>query len=690
LKSKTRHRPASAEHMRLEIIAANLRYGDAAAPLRVRAYAQVVAKVLLAEEPGTPLKLEKIRQRCRELLVTATPTRESVQTALEFLIAQRQVDEIEGGRYRMRAGAWKELSAQVTVQSHQVDHAITRHFPLDVDADLLRKWFDLTGVRLFTTYGDRWVAATARGRKPDVSSANVEAVAIGAARELGLADEAGLLAEQFRDFIRSDNPEDNMLLWHFGRAMFAARLMAADLAADPISVHELAGSILVIDTNVLLALAVEPPDMMPALDGLARALSTLDVRLVYSPQSLEEYERIVDVWRGETLSHFDRYGYGVLREAADDHVQAAIRHACASEEHFETFYDQLSQVPTALGSLPIGSLADADLEAAAEAGAADSTLIQEIRGAWSAQRSGQKRLAAARHDAAVTALGRAARACGHRCWIVTNDRTMQRLAASWAGGSDAPLWLTLDTLLQVLAVEQEGSDMDATVFAPLLAQLISNDVQACRYQYELSDIQTLEEIITGAEDLPPQDVQTIARRIHARRMAGASRTDFELKLEINRVYQKVRNRIGRDLQEAQQNERQARRLAYELEERNRQLEADARERRISDRARELNTQLCVAARGRKWREVLIWSVCVYGVAGAALGLWYWAAPGTAANDAIGLAATLCTPLLAVVAALWRSIVPRYRAAIAEAPARARVIAETEEVPGNALTRPHNV
>jgi hypothetical protein len=665
--------------VRLEIIAANLRYGDTAAPLRVRAYAQVVAKVLLAEERGTALKLEKIRQRCRELLITATPTRESVQTALNFLIEQHQVNEVDGGRYRLTTQAWNALSTQVVVQGHQVEEAIARHFPLDVSAAILREWFELTAVRFFSAYGDRWVAATARGRKPEVTSANVEGVAIEAARQLGLSDEAGLLAEQFRDFIRSDNPEDNTLLWHFGRATFAARLMAADLASDPISTRELAGGLLIIDTNVLLALAVETPDMMPALNGLARALSTLDVRLVYSKQSLEEYERIVDVWRGETLSHLDRYGYGVVRDAGDDHVQAAIRRACAAKDHFETFYDELARVPNQLGTLRIEPLEDTELEAAAEAGAADGSLVQRIRDAWSAQRSGSKRLAAARHDAALTAMGRASRTRGQPCWVVTSDRTMQRLAASWAGGTDAPLWITLDTLLQVLAVEQEGSNMDATVFAPLLAQLISHDVQACRYQYELTDIQTLEEIITGAEDLPPQDVQTIARRIHARRMGGAARTDPELKLEINRVYQNVRNRIGRDLQEAQENERKTRRWAANLEEQNRQLEAEARERRIEDRTQELTDTFISAARRRTWRAALVWSVCAYGMVGAALALWYWAAPGTAPHDTIGLAAALGTPVISTVGILWTRILPRYRAAVAAAPERAQAIAEDEEV-----------
>jgi hypothetical protein len=664
--------------MRLEIVAANLRYGDAAAPLRVRAYAQVAAKVLLAEEAGVALKLEKIRLRCRALLLTATPTRENVQTALEFLIDQGQVEEMEGGRYRLRTRARAQLTAQVTGQRNQIENAIERHFPLDVEPDLLRKWFELTGVRFFGAYGDRWVAATARVRKQDVPSANVEAIAMDAARELGLTDEAGLLAEQFRDFIRSDNPEDNTLLWHFGRAMFAARLMAADLAADPISVHELADSMLVLDTNVLLALAVEAPEVMPALNGLARTLANLDVRLVFSAHSLDEYGRIVEVWRGETLGHLDRHGYALVRDAGDDHVQAAIRRACASPEHFETFYDELARVPRALGTLPIHPLNDAALQEASEAGAEDEQLVQQIQDAWSAQRSRNKKLAAARHDAALTALGRAARARQQGCWIITGDRTMQRLAARWAGGAEAPLWITLDTLLQVLAVEQEGSGMDATVFAPLLAQLISNDVQACRYQYELADVQTLEEIITGAEDLPPEDVQTIARRIHARRMAGASRTDWELKLEIQRVYQKVRNRIGRDLQEAQDNERKVRRLADELEERNRRLEAEARERRIEDRTKKLVAEFQKAARQRGWQEALVWSVLLYGAVGVALVLWDWAAPGTAPHDSIGLAAALGAPLLAVGSRLWTRIIPNYRESVAQAPARARTEAESEE------------
>lgn len=236
---------------RAELLAANLRYGVTSEPLRARAYAHVVAKVLLTEDEGNGLKLDRIRKGCRALLGSGLPSRDAIKLALDLLLKHGLVVR-RGQSYALDGKARQELVSQITRRRAQVAACLRRHFPGDLDQEALRSWFEDVAVRFFGEYGDRWVAATAR-RRPiepprhvDLRSAVEEA-----SQRHGLRSRLEDLSKGFIEFIRSGDPEDNELLWHYGRSMFSARLMAADLAADPISARELRGATLVLDTNIL-------------------------------------------------------------------------------------------------------------------------------------------------------------------------------------------------------------------------------------------------------------------------------------------------------------------------------------------------------------------------------------------------------------------------------------------------------
>ena len=113
-----------------------------------------------------------------------------------------------------------------------------RHFSRDFEENVLRRWFEATAVAFFTQYGDKWVASATKMSVLRMAPAQLEEIVKKTAKAHGLEGSIETLTLGFRNFIRSQGPEDINLKWHYGRAMFAARLMAADLAADPISFKE--------------------------------------------------------------------------------------------------------------------------------------------------------------------------------------------------------------------------------------------------------------------------------------------------------------------------------------------------------------------------------------------------------------------------------------------------------------------
>lgn len=668
------------EYTRQEILASNLRYGSVAQPLRIRAYAQVVLKVLLSGPDGSTVTIEQIRKQCGEILGRPALARGRVELALQFL-GQEGLVEQNGKRVRLRRRARDDFRDQISGRRSTVEAVLDRHFPGEIERPLLREWFDRTGVRFFSIFGDRWVASVARS-DVDVRTAkiNLEEIATSAAREVGLDHFAAALAWGFREFIRSSDAEENTLLWHLGRAMFAARLMAADLASDPISTKELRGSHLLLDTNVLLSIAVEQQEHRAALQGLARALEDLEVTPEFIYETREEYQGVVGRWREQTLAKLDRFGSDVVRGADDAHIRAAGERCCVHREDFERFFDQLYDLPKAIEGVRIVPLDDEDVAASARAAANDPQLLMTIQDVWQENRPYSKTESAARHDAALTGVARKYRVDGERCWVLSTDRTMQTLAGRWARPTGDPLWMTLDTILQILAVEEEGSGLDATAFAPLLSQLVSNEVETCTFAYKLSDVQWLDEMIRDVDALPAADVQALARKIHYARVQGAGRESGELRLLVERELQTAKSRLGAELNQSRANEAAARRDVERAEGETRSMaarNAALNEQLVHERAQNIEPRLLRDHKQALWRAVFVWLSMTAVVAFAALVVLDAALPGANLDSQVQLVLAVAAPVLVTASRFATKIWPRYKEQVRQVPEEAKRRASEE-------------
>lgn len=149
------------DFLREEVVASYLRYGAVAQPLRSRAYAQLVAKVLLLDVTGNYLSVEKLRGLVSSLVGGATPSREDVEAALTLLAGQEAAED-RNKKWRLRRKARDVLVAQVGARRDRVSSVLRRHFPGDIEPAVLHRWFDATCVEFFRYYGDRWVHAVTR------------------------------------------------------------------------------------------------------------------------------------------------------------------------------------------------------------------------------------------------------------------------------------------------------------------------------------------------------------------------------------------------------------------------------------------------------------------------------------------------------------------------------------------------
>lgn len=324
-----------------EVLAAHLRYGAVAEPLRLRAYGQIAAKVLL--QNPRPHTLKEVREGLAALTGAGKPTRQDVAEALGFL-KDIKVVRVRSGRpdrYELYARARRSLESQVESRRDRLAAVLERNFPGDIPREILRSWFEDASNAFFAQYGDLWVASVAAREPLRRRQFEIPELLTPVIERHGLQDHTSNLLTGFRRFLGSDSSVDHEHLWSLGLAMFAARLVASGVRTDPITTSEIRDSTVILDTNVLLVIALETHRHASSMAALGHVLKRLSCRLVYVHATLDEYNRVVERWAEEAqkaLSTFDPY---VVRRSKDEYMRTAAARGCLLPHDYANFFQEL-------------------------------------------------------------------------------------------------------------------------------------------------------------------------------------------------------------------------------------------------------------------------------------------------------------------------------------------------------------
>ena len=420
---------------REQVVAAHLRYSAVAEPLRTRAHAQLLAKVLYLGGERAYLTMSEMRDGFAELTGGARPSRKDTQAALQYLEAAGLIRDKGRSHFGLRPTEHRRLGRQVDAQADLVDRCLAQHFPGEIDRETLTTWFNRVSISCFERFADRWVASVVGQTGFDTEVyASVRNVAEESAVSLGIESPVDDLAGGFVRFLRSNEHEDHQLLQSMAFRAFAARLVAADEGPDPVSTAELRDATWLLDTNILVTIALEGVAHGDPLEALGQAMSMIGSKLVYLHPTLAEYRGVVDRWRDQTLIALDRFGIGPIRESSDPFLKIAIARHCYSPDDFRRFFDELRRPPRSIENrIAVELVDDLDVAQVATKGEENEADVLRIRSYWSERRSRPKPLLAARHDAALSEVVRHWRSSNKRCFVLTTDRTMADLAARLQG-----------------------------------------------------------------------------------------------------------------------------------------------------------------------------------------------------------------------------------------------------------------
>jgi hypothetical protein len=637
-----------------DLLTVKLKYHSSAKPFKTLAFAQLIAKILFLH--GGPLSQKRIRAQAATALGVHSVSKQLIHEGVTFLRSEGKITGTESG-WSLTDASRQSIESDSNAWKKEVNDVLSRHFLSTVDESILHAWFTEASASLFSHFGDDWVASASRSKKhnpppPKKLSELVDP----ATKKHGLSEHRDSLRDGYLNFLASEHTEDHHCLMGLGFAMFSARLVAADVGVDPLTIQEFRGARILLDTNLILALVVGDRRLIRAVRSLAVALGRIDARLMYIRPTKDEYERAVKFKRQTIIEivSTNLFEESVLSAAGDDFIETARSRGCKTREDYDRFFDQLAEIPGELApGQPLPLHEDERVAAAVNKAERDTALMNAIQRLCLSMRPEalrkEKGQGSLKHDSALIHVTEMERELGDHCWVLSLDKSLQACSSKRAGPHQLPTVLSVDALIEILAVDGAGPLTNSSDFAPLLGQMIVSQCEPPRSAFRIEDLRWMTTMKESLEDLPPEVHREMAVVVAKARVEGAKVGDAQLQLKVQRLSQERRLEQTREVAESKDRVRLAEARALESD----QTAALLRDQLIEANARTLRAH----ARTSLWRQyawripLVIGGSCLIGyLVTTPMGdlLWRWA---TATGiSVIGTAAGTWT----LLASPWRT------------------------------------
>lgn len=515
-------RTGSVESLQKTLLAA-YHYHDAGQRfLKNQALAEVIVKSLF-NAPNKRLSAAALRDEVATTVELPNLDVSHLEESIKVLERQGVVGKRQG-QWELRASEVARLQTALEQSTQQTTALIEKYFPLPIGQKVLHQWFLTASVRFFSAYDAALAELIIKNDPAKVSGSQLLTIALtSASAELKLTEHAPQLEECFRALIADyKNPLVYGQIWAFAQAMLAAKIVNASVGADPLVIERFKNAQFLLDTNVLFEIAAEIDPEGKMFVGLLRALRHLGATLHVMPHTLEEYRRAVAHQEVQVLRIYDNLGSEIFKHSSHQLLESISVRGCTERPHFVTFFEQMQQMPYQDPfKKEVVVEQRTDVIEAANKGKFDDALKENVGNAWvGLYPQSTKGSNAVEHDAALAAACNHLRKTEEKTWVITTDRSMYTLANKWAGKTGVPAWISLETLLQLIAFADVGPDHNPEDYAALFAALVKADIQPRSSSFKPEDLGDMLDNEERIQQLPVEEIAQHAAAFARARVSG--------------------------------------------------------------------------------------------------------------------------------------------------------------------------
>lgn len=527
-----------------------LRVDSASKSLTKRALAQFILKVIYSF--NNPPRKDEITGELNSIL-KATIGKDKIEPAFELLLSEGKVSE-QHGKYIISPAKREKIDIAVTEFENRQQRIIERYFsPIDTSKNHIAQWFEEVTIEFFNEYSSEWISdlcLTTNGvLKTKHQGIQVILDLVTEANKNVLAKDREWLKSQYLKFLQSNDTDVASILWAYGTSRFSSTLIVANTSADPITIDEFTDAKCILDTNVLMYLDLEKGRFAESFKSMETIFINLNISPVFFFITRDEFTRTMDHKKKDIIRIIENFSPAVVAATSDPFLQTALHRECKTTEDFEQFFNQLMDVPELFSELLEIKMHDhLELNDAILKGQKDEKLKERINKVYKRKWHMNKRKNALLHDAGLFSGAESVRKEG-KCFILSRDSSINEVALENPAKNEMPIAIGLNTLINLLAIDNGGTDIDPTNCAPLFASIIKLALIPERDVFKPEDLSRMLDIEMQIGNLPSKEVVDIAKEFHHNTVTGVSEEDTAL--QVNRRFQKAKLELQSDLDKSQ-------------------------------------------------------------------------------------------------------------------------------------------
>lgn len=458
------------------------------------------------------------------------------------------------GKYYLSSSKKAKIAKSVDIAENRKEEILDKYFSnVFSDRTLIEEWLQDVTIKFFESFSDEWISDLLTGHK-DVYKSESSIRNMVERRTLNnkkIDDrDKKVLPKLFFEFVNDNTGTVNDYLWDYGTSAFAAKLIRNQNGVDSLTIDSFKNSTCILDTNVLLFISLNSR-FKDGIIALENVFSSLNVKVGYLYITQKEYQDKVYNQKSMTMRNLEKFGYDIASIPNDDFTTNAKELQCKISEDFERFFDEKHKMPKVVHeSLPIILLDnDSQLVNVVEEAQHNQNKIDELNGIFHNCTGHDKRPNALIHDIGLLEGVEYLRKNG-KYFVVSEEVCVNLYSKKRPLSDNLPLSIRIDTLINVLAANNDGDTFNAADYVPLFANIVRSGLIPNKNTFKQEELYFLYDIDEQVVQLPKEEVEEIVMDMHEMILKGTG--DKELERELKSKITKGKIKVVSDLDSTKQ------------------------------------------------------------------------------------------------------------------------------------------
>lgn len=412
------------------------------------------------------------------------------------------------------------------------------------ERNVIEDWLQDVTIKFFEAFSDEWISDLLTGHKAisksETSIKDLIAKRTFSNKSLDKRDKT-VLPKKFFDFVDDNKGLVNDYLWDYGTSAFAAKLIRNQSGVDSITIESFKNSTCILDTNILLFISLDSR-FKDGIMALEKVFQSLNVNVAYLYITQKEYQDKVSSQKGITMRNLEKFGYDIASIPNDDFTNSAKALLCKTEEDFDRFFEEKRKLPSKVHDvLPIKLLDnDKELVDVIEKAQNDDDKINGLNKLFYDLTGHDKKQNALVHDIGLLTGTEFLRKSG-KYFVVSEEVCVNLYSKNRPLSDNLPLAIRIDTLINVLAANNDGGTFNAADYVPLFANIVRAGLTPDKDSFRQEELYNLYDMDEQVAQLPSEKVKEIVMEMHELILKGTDEKSLnrELKSKITKGKIKV-------------------------------------------------------------------------------------------------------------------------------------------------------